>query len=248
MANGQMHLWVLLGLLLFFGVNLNDGLGIKDVREVEDPLGRQMKMHYELFLLLNQLAVLAIFFAISVLTSIAFSEFRQRSQSQFYLGLPANPTEKWLSKLLVYLFIIPIGCILLYVLLANGLMLATQVEGEPIRWFTFADITISPRVVFQIGLLYFILPAFSLLAAVWQPKYALIKGISLLVIGFFIFSYFRKLIVINSTGFSAKRLQEITVPSGLYSLLGNAGLVGFLLLGVGLMYTAAYLYFKEKEA
>jgi hypothetical protein len=54
--------------------------------------------------------------------------------------------------------------------------------------------------------------------------------------------------LINLMGLPSKRLDEITVPSGLYPLLGNVGMMGLIFLVIGLMYTAAYFYFKEKEA
>lgn len=61
----------------------------------------------------------AYFTMLVIFTSLAFSEYHDKRNRQFQLSLPASLAEKWSSKFIIYIILIPIVILLLYMVFAH---------------------------------------------------------------------------------------------------------------------------------
>lgn len=125
----------------------------------------------------------------TILTSMAFTEFKDEKSAQFFLSLPAQKSEKWLAKFLLYLILMPIVLVIIYQFFA----LATYSWDEyqvklklldPFLWKHYKIIMLIQCVIFGTSV-YFknhTLYKTILLATAFYIAYNIIQLVSFLIL------------------------------------------------------------------
>lgn len=105
-----------------------------------------------------------------IFSSFSFSELNRPSSKQFYLSLPANTLEKWVSKWVLSALFFPLLWILSYQLFAQYTYQWFRGIG-----FEMVRLPLTDPWIWRWLLVYVLLQSFIFLGAVWMPKFTLLK-------------------------------------------------------------------------
>lgn len=254
--NGKFLLYVLSGLTILFVVSMvmeQNKHWENITRNDQSYIAEQLA--FEQFFSYTDSFYLWFYPGLTILLSLAFGAFRRRENGRWYLGLPASPAEKWISKSLLYFLAIPLVLMILYLLVGNIHLALLSTPGYEVRWLLPGDLKAGVRQPFHWA--GFGVAGFFFLMAIWQPNYSWVKSIiSVVVIGF-LMKFLHESVVVGISGlplnFDTNQIQKLGFSPEVWDLTPHEksrifGLaqVSFLLLGL-MSILSSYFALREKQ-
>ena len=246
---GRFLLFVLLGLTLALVGVMLWGQNQSWAQITRSPSYNREELAFDQFFAYINSFFIWLIPTMTILPSLAFGAFRRKENARWYLSLPTTQAEKWLSKVLIYLLMVPLVLTLIYLLVANVHLAFLSTSGYAIRWVGLGDLNGTypqPFLPVTFGLL-----GFFFLMAVWQPRFSWVKGIVAALLLGFLLAAVQGLTVKGISGLPPNFDQDLGLSADIWELTNaeRSKIQGLIFLGFGLFGLTSLLgsYFALRE-